>query len=395
MTVTDASVDISLRATKMPVQAGTFYVEPFSEAPQDLEVSEFVDYNLFDASRPFQLTLEDVLRMFEDGFAVLEKVWELREWAPKKAMANRKKYTMLRKLGPRPSTTIKEITYDDNGGPVAVVQNAIRADKKIDEVTIPIEKAMIFTLNGKGGDLEGRSILRTAYPHWYYKTYLYKIDAIQKERHGIGIPDIEVGPGADEADKVAARELGENLRTNEKAHVVRPPHIKVGFIKIEGQPVDALASADHHDGMIMKNVFVQFLNLGLQGSGGGRATSGSHMDMFMKSLRYVANLVCQYFNLYLIPQLVSYNFDTKNYPKLKVRNVGEARDLQMFASAISNLVLKGVITMDQETEQWAREQFDMPKKLGERPADVVKNRNGVPGRPEDAGNVGKPDNAFS
>lgn len=374
MSRSDASVRVSLRAGKAPVLGGDFYVEPFSEAEEDQVTAEFVEFNLFRApSSPWLITINEVLHFLEEGSAVLENCWELREWAPKKtnAQANRKKYTMLKKMAPRPATTIMEFQYDDNGGPVGVKQGAIRADGKVDEVEIPIDKLIIFTFEKDGGNLEGESILRSAYQHWFYKDILYKIDAIQKERHGIGVPDIELQPGYTKEDKRIAHEMGRNLRTNEFAYIVRPPGMQVGFAKVEGQLVDALASANHHDNQIMKNIMVQFLNLGIEGSGGGRATGATAADMFMKAMKYIADLICEYFNLYLVPKIVAYNFKTDKFPKLKARGIGETKDMQMWAAAHSNLVNQNAISVDLETEQWYREQLDMPRKLGERPPSLL------------------------
>ena len=39
--------------------------------------------------------------MYEFGFSVMEKVYEDREWSPRKTGANRRVYTMLRKLAPQ------------------------------------------------------------------------------------------------------------------------------------------------------------------------------------------------------------------------------------------------------------------------------------------------------
>jgi hypothetical protein len=124
--------------------------------------------------------------------------------------------------------------------------------------------------------------------------------------------------------------------------------------------VDALQSAEHHDNMIMKNIMVQFLNMGVS-EGGSRATSATSMDMFLKSMRHVANSICEIINLYLIPNLVAYNFDTDQFPQLKARNIGEAKDLQMWSAAMRNLIEVGAITVDEETEAWIRDQVDMPK----------------------------------
>ena len=110
--------------------------------------------------------------------------------------------------------------------------------------------------------------------------------------------------------------------------------------------------------------------MGLDRTGGGRATSASQLDMFTKSVRYLANLICDYFNLFLIPKMVAYNFDTDKFPKLSVRSLGETRDLQQFAAALANLANQKLFTVDDATERWIRRQFDMPQLQGERPVEV-------------------------
>jgi hypothetical protein len=366
----DASVRVSLRAAKAPVLGADFYVDPFDEVELNQTVAEFVNFNIFHASTtPWLDALQNICHFMEDGFSVFEPVWELREWAPKKtnSAANRRKYTMLRKLAVRPATTISEFIYDDNGGPLGVKQQAIQGDGNVKEVEIPIEKLVIFTFDKEGGGLEGQSILRSAYPHWYYKKFLYDIDAIQKERHGIGIPDILLLPGHSPKDRQIAHEMGRNLRTNEMAHIVRTRNMEIGFAELKTKPADALESANHHDNMIMKNVMVQFLNLGIEGSGGGRATGATSADMFLKAMRYIANSICDYFNMFIIPNLVAYNFPTDQFPQLMVRNIGEIKDFQMWSAGMANLAQQSVITMDLETENYIRSVVQLPKKLGDRP----------------------------
>lgn len=377
MANSDAAVDVSLRAAKTPIMGADYFMEPFSDNPVDLDIAEFADFNLLSGTNaPFLLILEDILRMFEHGFSVVEKVWEEREWAPARSGANRRKYTMLRKLAPRPTPTIQEIEYDDNGGPVGVVQQAVRADNKPEKVDIEIEKLLIFSNNRKGGNLEGKSLLRTSYRPWFFKNSLYNIDGIQKERHGMGFPTLTLPPGFKKEDKEAGLELVQNIRTNENGGAVLPPKWELKFLELPGQPVDVMRSIEHHNGTIMLNTMTQFLLLGLEGTGGGRATSGSHQDMFNKSLRYVANLVCDTINLFLMPYLVGYNFDTDHFPKLKVRSIGETRDLQQWAAGISNLVSQKVITPDIELEQWARRIVDAPLKRGGAQTPVESSSNG-------------------
>lgn len=370
----DVSVRSSMRAGKATVLGAEFYIDAYDESEEAQIAREFADFNIFHAqSLPWTKTLEGILRFFENGFSVFEPVFELREWAPKKTAptANLKQYTMLKKLAERPASTIGKIEYDDNGGVKTITQNALDANNNNKEVVIPIEKLMIFTFEGDG-NIEGESILRSCYRNWYYKDKLYTIDAIQKERHGIGVPDIMIQPGASPKETALANELGANLRTNERSYIVRTPMMEVGFAELSGNLVNALESAEHHDNQIMKNILVQFINMGISG-GGGRATGATAFDMFMKAMRYVAACICDYFNLYLVPQLHSYNFLTTKIPQMKVRNIGEIKDFQMWSAGIRNLMTSNGITPDMDTEQFLRQVADMPAKSEPRPdfADIA------------------------
>lgn len=357
----DAGVDVSMRAAKTPVLGADYFVEPYSSSDQDKLIADFVAGNLLGGmSAPFLNSVEDILHMYEDGYAVLEKVYTEQQWSSSQTGANAKTYTMLKKLGIRHPSTITEIEYDDNGGPVKLTQNAVQADKSTTEVDIDFTKLLIFTFGKRGGELTGRSLLRTAYPHWFYKTHLYKIDAIQKERHSLGVPKGKLLPGATQEDRVALRQMLRNLHSNEESFMVLPPSLDVEFAELHGHIVNVLESAKEHNVMILMNVMAQFLALGFEGSSGGRATGGSQTDIFMKALRYVANYIVDVINMYLIPELVIYNFPTTNFPKLQVRNIGETRDLQMFGAAIANLFSQSALTGTLETENWIRRVFDMP-----------------------------------
>jgi hypothetical protein len=398
----DSSVDVSMRAAKTPILGAEFFMEPFSDDPLDVEVSEFVYANLFEGmSAPLLCSLEDILHFFEDGSSIIEKVYERREWAPRRtrSAANTKQFVMLKKMSYRAPETIKEYVYDDNGGPVKLIHNAIRPDGQPEEVDLDIDRIIVFSFNKKGGKLEGKSLLRTAYQHWFYKTHFYKIDAIQKERFSLGILRGKLLPGWTQQDRTVLRTLLRNYRNNEESFFIQTPSVEIEVEFPPGTPVDVLSSAVHHNGMILMNVLGQFVTLGVGESGGGRATAGTQADLFMKSLRYVANYIADQINTYLIPELVVWNYPTMNFPNLAVRNIGETRDLQMLAAALANLFAQEAITWTPETELWIRKIFDMPSIPTETlRASVAKiartnGKGDVKLKPGDAGNVGKPTSA--
>ena len=361
----DPKVRSSLRIIKTPLLAAEWYVEPASQDDADLYVAAFVEWAFNTTSRSFIQMLQEALLFLDFGYYVYEKVFTLDEYDGRPVVR-------WKKLAPRHPKTIIEWEFDDGGGVRRVRHNRKYPDGN-DLVWLPIEDLLVFTLDEEAGNPEGMSILRSAYEDWYFKQNLYKIDAIQKERHGIGIPEVVYGPNATPNDKALAHEMARNLRTNEQAHVVRPASIEVGFLKPEGQLVNVLESAMHHDHQISLNVLAQFLDIGTTQSG-ARATSESHSAMFIKSIKYVADLMCGVFNMWAIPQLVNYNFSVKSFPKLKVRRLGEEADFRALSVAMRNFKESGAITPDPKLEEFLRDWMDLPKMTEEAMTRTVDDR---------------------
>jgi hypothetical protein len=297
--------------------------------------------------------LNEILYMLDYGFYAFEKVFTNQHpFMPGKIC--------WQKIAPRHPLEIQQWKLDEYGGPQAIEMynpNVTSPDKRIE---IPIQKLAVFTFDKEAGDMTGMSVLRSAYKHWYYKSQLEKIDAIQKERHGIGVPIIKLPINFNNDDKRYAENLGRNLRTNDKAHVVLPPGWEILFAKLEGQPVSALESMQHHDLQIQKNILAAFMD------GGAKEED---QDLFLKSCRYIAEVITDVFNKYCIPQLVQYNWaGVKMFPELKVRRIGEQGDWRTLSFALRNMVGAGVVIPDDELEKNVREEMDLP------PADPATSR---------------------
>lgn len=356
----DAQVRGTLRLVKTPITAAEWFVQPASNNQLDKDAADFIQWNLFESMHhTWNRFLWEALNMLDFGYYPFEQVWEWGYWAPNRDRARRREVLYLSKLAPRHPITIYEWKYDNHGEPIAMVQSAW-SNLGSAEVTIPWEKLIVFTLDEEGNNPEGISILRSAYKHWYYKDNLYKVDAIAKERHGIGIPKVHLPEGYNDSDVQKAEEMGSNLRTNEKSYITLPPRWDVSFLEIKTNPVDALKSAEHHDLMIARNVLGQFMNLGSTTSG-SRALGGSQQEIFVKAVRYISAIISQQINTYIIPRLVDWNFNgISRYPKLKVRRIGETVDWRGLSVAIRNLVEPGVITPTGELESYISEMMDLP-----------------------------------
>ncbi len=339
----DGTVRGSLRLIKSPVQTARWMVKPGEPGNARSEkIARFVEWNLWHGmSISFNQVIREALLMLDYGFYSFEKVWEPAVWEGQPVLK-------WKKLAPRHPMDVKEWKLDDAGGAQGFWVFA--TDPRKEDPYIPIRKLLIFSYDREAGNLTGISLLRSAYKHWYFKEQLYKIDAIQKERHGIGIPIITLPPGFTAQDRALADDLGANLRTNERAHVVLPPNWEIIFAKLEGQPVNAIESIEHHDLQIQKNILAPFMNEG---------TPEEEQITFLKGTRDIADIITDVFNKYAIPQLVDANFSRfgDRYPTLAARRIGEWQDLRTMSFTLRNLVGANLIIPDERLETSLRDEL--------------------------------------
>jgi hypothetical protein len=343
----DATVRGSLRLFKTPVLSARWFIEPGGDSKRDENAAKLIWWNLTEGmTSSWPQLLTEMLLMLDFGYYVFEKVF-----ADVGASQEYPDKVTWQKLAPRHPMDIQSWLWDRRGGPAG-----IEIYDPVDQMNkpIPIDKLLVFTFDKEGGDMQGISVLRSAYKAWHFKSNLEKIDAIQKERHGIGVPIIKLPMNFTTKDKLLAEDLGRNLRTNERAHVVLPPGWEILFAKLEGQPVSALDSINYHDLQIQKNVLAPFMN-------GGASGKDDDKIMFLKSSRYIADIVADVINKYCIRQLVDYNYNRVKYPKLCVRRIGEQADWRTMSFAIRNMVGAGIIRPDDKLEESIRDEMDLPR----------------------------------
>ena len=351
MRKSDGVISGLLLTIKTPVMAGRWFIKPAEKSKKNEKISDFVwDCLTSYMSISWTQLLEESMASADFGVWIWHKVWEIRN-------IKGKDMVVLKKLAPRHPMDIKKVKYDSHGGPESIVFYTKTRENEgaVKELDIPIEDLLVITFKREAGDILGTSILRPAYKHWYFKDQLYKIDAIQKERHGIGIPVIKLPPGFSKEDVANANSLGRNLRANDRAHITLPPNWEIEFAKLQGNPVDCIKSIEHHNDMIRESVLASF-------TGSNTPTKEEDMSLFLKATRFIATSICDAFNLYLIPDIVKYNFDgITDFPKLTVRQIGEQADMRTFSYALRNLIGAGVVRPDDRLEEYVRELMDMPE----------------------------------
>lgn len=351
----DATVRASLMSIKLPIRAANWFVEPASDDSKDVEVAEFIEQNLFNE---MTITWADFLRQsllhLDYGRMVFEIVY--------KQLENGK--IGWHKFAPRlPATIYKWQTKEGTDG----ITQFLPTGK---DISIPIEKLIIFVNDKEGDNWEGISVLRPAYKHWYIKDKLYTIDAMAFERQGLGIPFVKPPTGASKKDEDQAEELLKNLRANEEGHLKIPQGWEFGFMDMgAGSLRNIQPTIMHHDRQIVKNVLAQFLELGASGASGSFALSQDQSRLFLLSLQATARHIAEAINKYAIPRLVDLNFEVKEYPELSFSRIGQI-DFDKLSTALQRLSQAGVLTSDDELEAHIRELMDLP----EIPEEVLKER---------------------
>ena len=352
MRKSSGQIKAGLLLVKTPVLAARWYVGPGHAdevEPDQIQIDQanFINSALFKwPSHSWSEFLREALLCLDFGHYLFEKVFTQRTVAGKTQV-------VWQKFAPRHPLDITQWIDDPNGGPSLVeVQTTFKKGPQ----KIPIDKLLVFTNEKEAGNMQGVSVLRSQYSHWFYANTLYKIDAIQKERHGIGIPVIKLPMNFDAKDQALAQEMGRNLRTNEKAYIVLPPNWEIMMLKLEGHPVDALASAKHHELMMARTSLGQFINSEI-----GLASVESAQTLFLKATRFVADILRDTINKYAIPQLIDFNFGpVEYYPELKVRRIGDTVDWRTISFAIRNFVGAGILRPDDRLEKWVRDEMDLP-----------------------------------
>lgn len=349
MRKSDGTVAQALKIAKTPVLQAEWWVDPYDpDDPVAVQQAEFIHNALFEwQSIGWTQWLTEALTMLDFGYSFFEKVFTYHNW-------QNRRMVIWRKFAPRNVGDVEEWLFDDHGGPSGV---RMIGDDGVPNVTIPIEKLLIFSYRREGGNVEGVSALREMYKHWYYKENLYKIDAIQKERHGIGIPVIKLPPNFSQRDKSLADELGRNLRTNEWAHITLPPFWEVEFAEVRGQSVDVMSSIQHHDAKILATV------MGMFGIETDKADAEVQMDLYMKFSRHIADVIREVINKYAIPELIAFNWmNYEGLPQLRVRHIGQVADLRTMSFTIRNLIGAKALVPDDKLEDYLRYVNDLPRR---------------------------------
>lgn len=348
-----------LRAIKQPLVSAKWQVQSGWEEAQDKKIAEFVQKNLFEKVK-FKQFLRESLGFLDFWFYYFEKVYEVWEGG----MIEWKEFAPRIPKSHYLWGSMTEKEWKD-GHPVAITQQIVSTDEKNNKVlnpVIPWNKVILFSYEREGNNFEWVSVLRNAYPHWYYKTLLYKLEAISAERYGVGIPFGKVKSSISEQNKNKLIEFLKNIRSNEQSYGVVTDDVEtLEILTPKGTWVGTMIqeSIKHHDRKIYDSILAGFLNL-TTWEWWSNALSKDQSSFFLRGLQGIADFWIDTMNEQ-IKELVDMNFNgVKDYPKLTVSDIGSiSMDEQM--TAIGTAYNNGLLDITQDDKQMIRDILKMPR----------------------------------
>ena len=330
--------------------------------PHDWEVKEFVKWNL---SEFIDSTLEDsllgVLTAIDYGYSISELIWEKNsntDYGDRiclKAIKNKRPHEF-------------DFKVDEYGN---LQKDGIIQRSYLQDLSLPVDKFVIFSYEKEFGNHYGKSDLESAYRAWWIKDNAYKWFAMMLER--LGIPPIFAlyDPSAYTKEQL----------TDLKTVISRLQAATTGIIpkgrgenslefwnpELAGESTDVFTKAFERFDMDITRALLMpgLLGASIDHTQGSFARSNVHFKMFMLSIDYLrsclANIVIQE---QIVRRLVDLNYAVKEYPTFRFLPIqGEVRTELL--TAYITAVEKGII------KNQAHDEIHLRKELGFPPVDNI------------------------
>lgn len=374
MTRSDSQIRKVYHAVNNPLKSAKWDIEPASDDEQDLKVAALIQKILFeDIPRGWKGKLDEILTFPWRGHSVFEVVHANRV---DKILGP---YTGLANLGFRDQKTLDKWNFDKDGNLISIHQKQ-QGDIEVD--TDMASDTLLIFYNERLGSDSGFPFCRMLYGNYKRKLLYKQLQAIGIERTAISVPILTVPKDikpdssnwADAEAQLAAFTLAEDayfmlpegwVLTFNTSSTFNPEHVQ-SAIKAENEE-------------IVGSIVGMFLEMGIGGNSGNQAGTSVSSSVFQNGIQYLADKICDVINLELIPNLVRLNFgDTIDVlPKMVCSGISE-EDGKMVMEIVTGYVEKGVITVDEQLEDWARKANNLPKKMEGSLMDNGENKSTLP-----------------
>lgn len=328
------------------------------DSPEAEDMKLFMEQVIDDMDGTFAAFIDEVCSMFTYGFAPFEIVLKNRGGLETKDRTQRSKFDDnrigLRSLALRAQTTITRWTFDpDDGCVTGMWQQPLTGH----EIEIPMDRIALFRTTAERNNPQGRSLLRTAWRSYYYKSKIEEIEAIGVERDLAGLPVARI-PGnlmksdatpADRASYARWSALVKNLKRDRQEGIVIPsdtdkngkPMYDIALLSTAGsRQMRTTEIIDRYSRGMAMSMLADFIFLG-QSAVGSFALSSDKTELFAVAVGAYTRDIVDTFNRVVTPLLWWANgFDPALMPALKASDI-ERASLTEIAALIDTMTKGG------------------------------------------------------
>lgn len=309
----DTTVEALYNIFTMSILAATYHIDADSNDEGEAQ-AEMVRRNLLEPPHkggmqtPMNLFIDQSLAAIYEGFALFEKVYEVRDGR-----------LVLKRLAHRDSTTLTLIR-DTDGGFGGTKQRAADVDGVYHEVTIPANKCFLFTYGKSRSYLYGRSAFKPLYPRYDKKRRLEYLDSIALQADAIKpkvLRRIADGVVSDDLKKARNKALEVLGRLGKRNSVASLPYgYELDVLNTEGR--DPHQSIERQNSEMARAFHASVILTATQGSAsnvGSYSLSTNQKDLLQTAITGVMRLLEAHINQYLIADLIDLNFAERHYPE--------------------------------------------------------------------------------
>ena len=339
----DTTVEALYNIFTMSILAATYHIDADSNDEGEMQ-AELVRRNLLEPPHkggmqtPMNLFIDQSLAAIYEGFALFEKVYEVRD-----------SKLVLKRLAHRDSTTLTLIR-DTDGGFGGTKQRAADSDGVYHEVIIPAHKCFLFTYGKSRSYLYGRSAFKPLYPRYDKKRRLEYLDSIALQADAIKpkvLRRTADGVVSDQLKKARNKALEVLGRLGKRNSVASLPYgYELDVLNTEGR--DPHQSIERQNSEMARAFHASVILTATQGSAsnvGSYSLSTNQKDLLQTAITGVMRLLEAHINQYLIADLIDLNFAERHYPEFHFDTPDESIISAVF-EAFKLLVQKDKVSDD-------------------------------------------------
>ncbi len=364
MILSDPVIESAINSLKVLRLSSGWDVLPASNEKRDIEICDFVKWNLENVEGSFEDDLREIMGALEMGISINELVWRVEE---------KGKYTGKIKIGNIKSKDPSKFNiYTDDFD--NIMENGIINISLFDYgKEYPAEKFIIYSFSKRYENVFGTSRLRSIYDLWFLKQRLIEAWGVYMEKFGNPISMIKVPKEKFENDTIREKLLRIIRQLRFETGMVIPEGIEFEIMKAETSGGNPFESAFRYIDEQMTKVILGQTLTSSQGQVGSYSLGKVHFDILSFYIEQLGRDVAdKAINKQLIKRLVDYNFsDIVDYPKFVFKPLVQD-DIEKIIDKYYAGVQNGIIKPTPEDEKKIREWLKMPVPVNEESANVFK-----------------------